>query len=77
MPTTARARKCECCGKLIVFLRRTDVPIDTPRYVACYLKTWDGNPWYVPWVHKRHPNKRFAVRMAAKRPPTDPFFSLD
>lgn len=68
---------CQCCGKIIIFLRRSDVPIDMVRLVACYAKNWDGNPWYVPGVHRRHPPRRFARRMAEKEGPKDPFFSLD
>jgi hypothetical protein len=77
MPESARTMMCRCCGRIIIFVRRSDVPMDTPRYVAIYAKNWDGNPWYAPGVHKRHPWKRYARRMAAKEPPKDPFFSLD
>lgn len=72
--------KCECCGRLIVLLRKSDAQPGQNKWRAVYLKTWDGNPWYVPGIHTAHPRKRYAIRMKAKLgggEPEDPFFSLD
>jgi hypothetical protein len=73
----APARACPCCGKIVVLLRVSNLPPEQFRYVAVYIKTWDGNPWYVPGTHKRHFRKPYAIYMDKQRPPTDPFFSLD
>ena len=72
-----RAKVCECCGKIVVLLRISNLPEEQKRYVAVYIKTWEGNPWYVPGTHKRHFRKPYAVYVDKQRPPTDPFFSLD
>ena len=72
-----RARVCECCGKIVVLLRVSNLPPEQFKYVAVYIKSWEGNPWYVQGTHKRHFRKPYAIHMAKKRPPVDPFFSLD
>lgn len=76
----APARSCECCGKVIVFLRLPGFGDKTryPWYRRCYIKSWDGNPWYVPGSHQPH---RIKLKNIPQTPielsePPDPFFSL-
>ena len=77
-PLISLAKKCECCGKLVVLLRRSDAPTGQIRHVAVYLRSWDGNPWFNSTVHTKHPPKRYAKHMSNKRGGGgDPFFSLD
>lgn len=79
-PTFSPAKKCECCGKIVVLLRRSDVPAGEIRRVVVYIKGWDGNPWYVPATHRRHPRKPIAIHLERKRTEgrdPDPFFALD
>lgn len=73
------AFKCECCGRLLVLLRKPEWTPTNRKWAACSLRTWDGNPWYVPFAHKRHYLKRYSwfkwKQREARR--GDPFFSLD
>jgi hypothetical protein len=75
-------RLCICCGKLIVLLRLPGWGSKTDHrwYRACYVKGWDGSPYYVFGVAKPHPRKPIALALAEppeEEPPAgDPFFSL-
>jgi hypothetical protein len=73
----ALTRMCPCCGKLIVMLRGTDTTTGEKRYVACYALRWDGNPYYVGGVHRKHPGKPYSAYFFRRDPNDDPFFSLD
>ena len=78
--TSARARKCECCGRIVVYLRKPGLPAGEIRYVVCYAKTWDGNPWYSGQAHAKHPPKRFfewKEEQRVQKAGGDPFFVLD
>ena len=80
-------RLCECCGKFIVLLRIPEnlQRPDRRKWITCYLKGWDGNPFYVGAIGlggnaKPHPTKRYAKMMrdkAVPKPTVDPFFTLD
>ena len=51
------AKACECCGRIVVYLRQVDRGDGIVRWVICYAKGWDGNPWYMLRAHKRHPRR--------------------
>lgn len=81
---------CLCCGKFVVLLRLPAFGSKTdPRWrILCYLKGWDGNPFFTNpgrWGRGNampHPRKRYAQRMFPERfqkpkEPLDPFFSLE
>lgn len=80
-------RMCPCCGKDIVLLRLPGWGRkDDPRwYIACYVKGWDRNPWFVGGSPHAignavpHPRKRYAQRMYPRKEesPKDPLFVLD
>lgn len=72
--------KCECCGRIMVLLREPDWTPKERKWAPCFAKGWDGNPWYVTAVHRRHARNKWAIyleRMRAKIPKEDPFFTLD
>ena len=73
----ALAEACACCGRLVVLLRRTDSPPGQTEFVACYIRGWDGNPYYVPGTHRKHPGPKYERFLRENEPPKDPFFSLD
>jgi hypothetical protein len=51
---------CPCgCNRTIIFLRRGDWRDDHRRYVRCYARNWDGNPWFTKGVHMEHPHGRY------------------
>jgi hypothetical protein len=80
------SQMCPCCGRIIMLLRHKTWTETNRRWVACYPKGWDGNPWFVPggingMNAKTHPRKYWAKWMYEKsheeKEPEDPFFSLD
>lgn len=77
---------CECCGKFIVLLRHRTWTEKEKRWVVCYARGWDGNPWFVEGGRfarnaVMHPRGRWSEWMLQKPPSEDlledPFFSLD
>lgn len=67
---------CMCCGKLVVLLR---IPGQEPKRRLCYVKGWDGSPFYSNGSAHPHPRKWLARAFEKLRGPaveTDPFFSL-
>lgn len=77
---------CECCGRNIVLLRHKTWTEENKHWVACYAKTWDGDPWYRPDNNssvRMHPRWRWPLWMLEHAPAEkeekeeDPFFSLD
>lgn len=63
--SSSRAILCHCgCNRLIVFLRSPFWKLESPKFVACYLRTWDGNPWYTSGVHYKHKRKVYDGNMA-------------
>ena len=71
-PDEAATKKCECCGKILVRLRRYDIATGKITNVLCYAKFWNGNPWYVPGRERVHQASR---RRQEKEENTD--LSLD
>ena len=77
-------RQCACgCGKLVVLLRGPGFhdPEKGRKWVLCYLKGWDGNPFYVHALpHRRKKFKAYMDTVRAEevkgRDP-DPFFHLE
>ena len=59
---TSPAKKCECCGKIVVLLRAIRYD-GTPYWKKCYIKGWDGNPLWSAGTAVPHPKKRFGVRI--------------
>lgn len=75
-------RQCACCGKFVVLLKLPAYGSKTdPRwYRACYLKGWDGNPWYSTgsaYPHARGPLAEHFETIRVPEEEIDPFFSLD
>jgi hypothetical protein len=76
-------RLCLCCGKLIVLLRLPawGSKTDNRWYRTCYVKGWDGNPYYLFGSASPHPRKALARALAQPESietesDQDPFFSL-
>lgn len=78
----SKTRMCECCGRLVVLLRLPGwgSPDDHKWYIACYVKTWDGELYYDARRHSAHPRGKYARAAGSdfeeEPQETDPFFSL-
>jgi hypothetical protein len=77
----APAGLCQCCGRFIVLLKTKPYGA----YRACYLKGWDGSPWFSGPKHLGgnavpHPKAKYARFLAPdvedEKPEVDPFFEL-
>ena len=79
---------CECCGKIVILLKvpkAWGAPVGEPqrKWIVCYARDWDGNPWFVQGIHHRHVYtgatraRRMAQYIGKKYPKGDPFFDLD
>lgn len=86
-PIKSQTWLCECCGKKVVLLRAPDWTAREEKYVLCYERTWDGNPWYTGRVHHVHPEGRvrklypedyaYGFDKRREKKEVDPFFTLD
>jgi len=76
-------RDCDCCGKRIVLLRNPEWKEGSgvKKWITCYARQWEGNPWFVSGLDFRHPQKKYSIHMwkqeQEKRKTEDPFFTLD
>jgi hypothetical protein len=82
-PIWSAVRLCDCCGRKIVLLLNPEWNgvSRNGKFVTCYERYWEGNPWYISATDQKHPARRYArfvqKQDEERRETEDPFFSLD